>query len=141
MTLQRALLVAVCCVAAGCTGTILKPLAWGVIPNFNPPPIAELVAHPPATLLQGEAAPWDGILMDADDLNALLSDRQQLLDALRVLHEGRIADRGYAAEVAGACQSAVKICRENQPRVFLAGMGAGASGCGVVAAGVAGATR
>ena len=79
--------------------------------------------------------------MASDDLDALLSDRQQLLDALRLVYQGRAKDREYADEVLGACRTAVKVCRENRPRVFLAGMGAGAGGCGVVAVGVAGATR
>ena len=131
----------ICVVASGCVGTVLRPLNWQPIPSFSPPPVEELVSHSPATLLQGEAAPWDGVLVAADDLNALLADRQQLIEALSVLYEGRIEDRGYATEVAGACQTAVKVCRDNQPRVFLAGVGAGAGGCGIVVGGVSAATR
>lgn len=134
-------LVGLCIVTGGCVGAVLRPLDWQPIPRFDPPPVASLVAHDPATLLQGESAPWDGVLVTADDLNALLADREQLVEALQVLYTGRIEDRGYATEVAGACQTAVKVCRESRPRIFLAGLGAGAGGCGVVVGGVSAATR
>ena len=138
---QRLFLSVLCCIATGCVGTLLRPLDWKPFPTFEPPPVAELVAHPPATLLQGEVAPWDGVLLDVDDLNAILTDREQLLDAIRLVYAGRVEDRDYATEVTATCQTAVKVCRENQPRVFVAGMGAGAGACGVVVVGVAGATR
>ncbi len=137
----RSLLVLLCIGAVGCAGSVLRPLEWQPIPDFNPPKIEEIVGHPPETLLHGEAAPWDGVLMNADDLNALLSDRQQLLYALQLANQGRTDDRAYATEVAGACQTAVKVCRENQPRVFVAGVGAGGVGCGVIVGGVTAATR
>ena len=48
---------------------------------------------------------------------------------------------GDSITLDGACQTAVKVCRDNQPRVFLAGVGAGAGGCGIVVGGVSAATR
>ncbi len=115
--------------ASGCGTSVPKPLAWAPAPTYAAPKIEEVVAHAPATLLQGEAAPWDGVLVDADDLNALLSEHQRLLHALQTAYIGRQDDRDYASKALESAQEALTVCRQNQPRTFLAGVAAGGAGC------------
>lgn len=139
MTLRRGLLLLVLLV--GCTGPILRPLAWEPWARYAPPEVAALVGTDPVGLLQGSPAPWDGVLLRAEDLTALVDERDRLVAALDTLHAGRGQDRAYADAALDSCRSAVEVCRSNQPRTFAAGVGAGAGACAVTAAGIAGATR
>lgn len=126
-----------CLVLTSCPKPILQALGWQPFPGYSAPEVAALVAHEPASLLQGDAAPWDGVLLHPDDLAALLDDRERLLEALQISYTGRGEDRAYADSASAACQSAVRVCRDNQPRLFLVGMGAGAGSCAAVAIGAA----
>ena len=128
-TLVGAAFLALC--LAGCKGPVLKELAWEPYPSYAPPHIEEIVAHPPATLLQGEAAPWDGVLVDADDLNGLVGEHQRLIDALQTAYAGRTQDRDYADKALQSAQDALVVCRKNQPRTFLAGVALGGGACGL----------
>jgi len=129
-TLVGAAFLALC--LAGCKGPVLKELAWDPYPSYAPPHIEEIVAHAPATLLQGEAAPWDGVLVDADDLNGILGEHQRLIHALQTAYIGRTEDREYADKALQSAQDAVIVCRQNQPRTFLAGVALGGVGCGTI---------
>lgn len=116
-------------------------MAWEPIPSYAPLPVEAVVAHSPESLLQGEAAPWDGVLVHPDDLNALLAHYHSALSALALAYDGRKDDRSHADQALGACQEAVTVCRGNLPRHFAAGVAAGAGGCGLVVGAVAAGTR
>jgi hypothetical protein len=125
---------------AGCF-PVQQKLAWEPFPQYEAPTVAALVAHDPRSLLQGEAVPWDGILLYPDDLYALLDEYQRLVEAIDAAYTGRQEDRTYANESLDAAQTALTVCRQNLPRAFVAGAGAGAAACGlavgVIAVGVA----
>ncbi len=130
MGIRRVVSLGLACIwLSGCGTSVLRPLAWEAIPSYVPPKIEDVVAHTPATLLQGQAAPWDGVLVASDDLNALLSEHQRLLHALQTAYIGRQDDRDYASKALESAQEAVTVCRQNQPRTFLAGVAAGSAGC------------
>jgi hypothetical protein len=118
----------------GCAKPVLRPLAWEPWTSYEPPAVASLVGTDPAPLLAGDVAPWDGVLLRADDLNALVDERDRLVAALDALTKGRGQDRAYADEALVACTQAVEVCRGNQPRTFLAGVGSGLGVCGAAAA-------
>ena len=132
------LCVGVILLLAGCF-PVQQKLAWEPFPTYAPHKIEDMVVHPPATLLQGEGAPWDGLLLHPDDFTVLLDERDRLIDALRISYQGRTEDREYAAKALDAAQTALTVCRKNLPRAFVAGAGAGAAACGVTTAIVAGA--
>ena len=116
-----------------------QKIAWEPFPEYASPPVEQVVGHDPAPLLQGDLAPWDGLLLHPDDLTSLLDERDRLIDALSVAYQGRNEDREYAIKALDATQTALTVCRKNLPRAFAAGVGAGATACGLTAAIVAGA--
>ena len=118
---------------------VQQKIAWEPFPEYSSPPVEQVVGHDPASLLQGDLAPWDGLLLHPDDLTALLDERDRLIDALSISYQGRTEDREYATKALDAAQTALTVCRKNLPRAFVAGAGAGAAACGVTTAIVAGA--
>ena len=118
---------------------VQQKIAWEPFPEYSSPPVEQVVGHDPASLLQGDLAPWDGVLVNPDDLTALLDERDRLIEALSVSYQGRSEDREYATKALDSTQTALTVCRKNLPRAFAAGAGAGATACGITAAIVAGA--
>lgn len=140
---RRHVVLALCLAATlcGCVRSILQPLAWEPWASYQPPEVASLVGTAPVGLLHGDTVPWDGVLLRAADLNALVDERDRLVAALDVLNRGRGQDRAYADTSLAVCQSAVEVCRANQPRTFLVGVGSGLGVCGATAAAVAAGSR
>ncbi len=141
MRLHHIALALTALVLCACARPVLQPLAWEPWASYQPPEVASLVGTAPVGLLHGDTVPWDGVLLRAADLNALVDERDRLVAALDALNQGRGQDRAYADTSLAACQSAVEVCRDNQPRSFLIGIGSGLGVCGATAAAVAAGSR
>jgi len=133
----RFLWVAVAAILPACAGPVLQPLQWEPWTSYQAVHPATLVGTDPASLLAGDPAPWDGVLLRAADLQALLDERDRLVEALGLCNEGRGIDRIYADEALATCQEAVRVCRADGPRKFVVGTLVGAGGCAATAVGVA----